>query len=929
MQRSGQGQQSQTQFKILNRHSSQPYQNPLSPASNSFTSPTFLSSSQMAQLRDTQQSPSFLQSYKTLSSVGSLSKLSTIASTYNQVIITWFGESIFLYAITSTGFGQETNQAKYSTLLNSGFSKKLRDQKQISSIDPKKAKELNSSFSSLIKLEDNEEDLPETIPYYIPKIKRVSQIDAAVRFVWSKNVRKRKDYVHFADYIYKIGLQRFPRHPSLRIHYALFLCHYMKDWEAAMQQMAIAHKIGATIDNRWIIFYMFKVYEQKNSGADLKSADVLSLFRYKNHLSQAEANHREARNKLINILGMLSQDDDDVMKISSLLDELIDNEKAAEEHYKALLESHPFSIPVLRGYASLLTDVFRKDTEAEPMYQKANDVEGKVGSRKTNQGGSEEDLKSKTDYWFYVLKYVSPFSVVLFLGLGVGLFLTGLNNTNVLISHINLLDDIGYANKLVNELAYYTKLFDIHVFHSDIELPYDYYLDLSEIRERMLNQSNKLHEVAVSGIFQKQSQFLDWQGTLLTTFITMHNKQQFKYQWDQTQTLVEAVNNYGQQIYMLSELYEKLDQDQIHDIVVDTLLNGPTAIDQSLKEEVVALVQALAGQNQSTLIIAIVLGVLGATSTLIIVFIVYILLTRLNTQRNTALNFFLSMRKEVLEGFQDRMAAGDGLDRRAIMDNIQSNQNQMQMNMMQQQQQQQSGINIQQGGMASGFLNPNISQLSLDPNVQSQIGLGQGSQIPLSKIQNTSQMSLQSIPGQQQASIGMNLGLGMKSLQNQNSVLSGSPLIQSQNKPSLLLDKNLGSNIQVQSGQLISIEQASKIKPSRWSVLKGQISVSSMSPQISSAQSPGLTPQMTPSMSPGNGNGSENSFGLVDNASNIQLPQSGATTMPARKLSFDQPQRPSFIQAVQSLSKFKRQSSFQGGTNSTNMAIDTLHNFQY
>lgn len=58
----------------------------------------------------------------------------------------------------------------------------------------------------------------------------------------------------------------------------------------------------------------------------------------------------QARNKLINILGMLSQDDDDVMKISSLLDELIDNEKAAEEHYKALLESHPFSIPVLRYY---------------------------------------------------------------------------------------------------------------------------------------------------------------------------------------------------------------------------------------------------------------------------------------------------------------------------------------------------------------------------------------------------------------------------------------------------------------------------------------------------------------------------------------------------------------------------------------------------
>jgi hypothetical protein len=38
----------------------------------------------------------------------------------------------------------------------------------------------------------------------------------------------------------------------------------------------------------------------------LKSADVLSLFRYKNHLNSAETNYREAKEKLNSVLTMLS-----------------------------------------------------------------------------------------------------------------------------------------------------------------------------------------------------------------------------------------------------------------------------------------------------------------------------------------------------------------------------------------------------------------------------------------------------------------------------------------------------------------------------------------------------------------------------------------------------------------------------------------------
>ncbi|KAA6383024.1 MAG: hypothetical protein EZS28_021449 [Streblomastix strix] len=152
-------------------------------------------------------------------------------------------------------------------------------------------------YSEIIRYQtiSNQINLRKEPPYFIPKIKKVSQIDAAIRFIWNKQVRRRKPQIDFASYIYDEGLKRFPMHSTLRTHYALFLCHYKKDWDEAMKQFSIALQLGATIDKRWIIFYMSKIYEQANSGADLKSADVLSLFRYKNHLNSAETNYFEAK----------------------------------------------------------------------------------------------------------------------------------------------------------------------------------------------------------------------------------------------------------------------------------------------------------------------------------------------------------------------------------------------------------------------------------------------------------------------------------------------------------------------------------------------------------------------------------------------------------------------------------------------------------
>lgn len=52
--------------------------------------------------------------------------------------------------------------------------------------------------------------------------------------------------------------------------------------------------------------------------------------------------------------------------------------------------------------------------------------------------------------------------------------------------------------------------------------------------------------------------------------------------------------------------------------------------------------------------------------TVIITALVYVLLTRLNTQRNDALFFFLAIKKDVLHNLQERLMASEELDRNEL-----------------------------------------------------------------------------------------------------------------------------------------------------------------------------------------------------------------------------------------------------------------------
>ncbi|KAK2964820.1 putative Tubulin binding cofactor C [Blattamonas nauphoetae] len=518
----------------------------------------------------------------------------------------------------------------------------------------------------------------ETVPYIIPKLKHVSHIDQAVRFVWRPEVRRRKEYIAFADAIYKEGLIEFPRHPGLRIHYALFLRHYKKDWEGCMQQLHTAYKLGATIDNRWIIFFMDKVYEQENSGADLKSADVMSLFRYKNHLYQAELNHKEAKEKLTTILTMLENNDDDVGVISSLLDELIDNEKEAAFHYAALLQSHPFSIPVLTGFANLKMDIFREDQEAQLLLNKAMDVEmemhrlnrryrptvkakssNRVGAKKFHVG-LEDETANKRDSRFFILKYGMPFTVVLFLLLSIWLFFVGFMDVSNTKQSIVILQELSDASTMTVRLAALSKLYSMRELDTvPLTLDPAYYLSTTEVLEELEQVALDLHKLTITGVFDRNNKFITWRQFEVKTFTPLHAGGVLHSVFSTSKTLPNAVNHYTTQLYTLSQLDNKLSFDSKLDIVKQTLMTCPTTLSQAFLDCMATLCKGIESQNNTMTIVCIVIIILDVLVTVTVVSFIYFLLTRLNTSRNDALFFFLAIKNSVLAGFQQRLKGED------------------------------------------------------------------------------------------------------------------------------------------------------------------------------------------------------------------------------------------------------------------------------
>ncbi|KAK2945051.1 hypothetical protein BLNAU_20064 [Blattamonas nauphoetae] len=239
--------------------------------------------------------------------------------------------------------------------------------------------------------------------------------------------------------------------------------------------------------------------------------------------------------------------------------------------------------------------------------------------------------------------------------------LLSLDNTRDVADNIGILKDMATAETLVNELTYYVKLYEIYHFNLGTLDP-AIYPTFQETLDSLQEKSRELHNIAIIKLFKTDSQFLVWHQAELTYFTTIHDSGVFSYQYQSTQTLINAANGYATELYQLSGLTGSFKEDTLRDIITQTMMNGPTSLDQKFKKMICDLVMALASQNTTRMLLIIAIGVIGLVIAVAITAIVYFLLTRLNKQRNAALSFLISIKPDVLGNIQTRLTNSAELD---------------------------------------------------------------------------------------------------------------------------------------------------------------------------------------------------------------------------------------------------------------------------
>lgn len=99
------------------------------------------------------------------------------------------------------------------------------------------------------------------------------------------------------------------------------------------------------------------------------------------------------------------------------------------------------------------------------------------------------------------------------------------------------------------------------------------------------------------------------------------------------------------------------------DTIMQSLINGPTALAEGMKNAIITFEENMNRQNSEMIIISIVMMAAGITFAIVFGITLYLLLTKLNKQRIEILRFILSIRTNVLRAMRVRLAYVDDLEK--------------------------------------------------------------------------------------------------------------------------------------------------------------------------------------------------------------------------------------------------------------------------
>ncbi|KAJ4456562.1 hypothetical protein PAPYR_8211 [Paratrimastix pyriformis] len=202
-------------------------------------------------------------------------------------------------------------------------------------------------------------------------------VEWATRFLrWEAGKDPR--LVSYADAIFSKGISRFPASHGLLLNYAEFLQTAQRNTLAAITAVRrAAGLVGAALDTRFAVYAAERDYESQSSGTEggLRSAHVMSMLTLRRSMRQAQLAHKRAKNHVRRVWAYLLRPKSDVRGLPPLLDSAVIQANVALEAYSSLLQSFPTSVPLLRGYGSLLQDLYGDIELAESLFAQADQLE--------------------------------------------------------------------------------------------------------------------------------------------------------------------------------------------------------------------------------------------------------------------------------------------------------------------------------------------------------------------------------------------------------------------------------------------------------------------------------------------------------------------------------------------------------------------------
>lgn len=217
-----------------------------------------------------------------------------------------------------------------------------------------------------------------------PIFEHETDVEIACRFVRHNKSANGKGLMHF---IFRSGLQQYPKSVYLHATYAFYIQEYDSDKEKQAQQLVrqCSRTLQPKFTDQPLLFFIQRSLEsaqRPGTADDDNKLSISSFAEYQSLEASARLFHTQTLEELRGFWGYLSSSTVVVRALPVFAQKIMVAERKGDAYYKKLISRFPKSKVILRMYATWLRQI-KNDVElANEFFELANQIE----NAETNEG---------------------------------------------------------------------------------------------------------------------------------------------------------------------------------------------------------------------------------------------------------------------------------------------------------------------------------------------------------------------------------------------------------------------------------------------------------------------------------------------------------------------------------------------------------------